>query len=144
MRIYSRKIKGLLLVLATLAVLAVFAVWASFYDDTPLPDSGQLRLVGGENVLAAENGFRLDLDMFYNVGETQTCVFVFRNENSATSHTTVIMDWNRDCFDVRYEPAFSIGANQEYKYRISITLTDYPADNEDTSFSINFQTEYFG
>ena len=144
MRIYSRKIKGLLIVSVMLAILAVFAVWISFYDATPLPDNGQLKFLGGERVLDSKNGFQLDLDAFSQIGETQTCVFVFRNENSATSHTSVNVEWNKDCFDVEYEPVFSIGSNQEFEYRISITLTDYPSGDEDLSFSIRFQTEYYG
>ena len=109
-------------------------MWVSFCDFTPLPDDGQLKLLGGEKILVTENGFQLDLDTFYNVGETQVCVFVFRNENSATAHTSVNIDWNRDCFDVNYEPTFNVGANQECEYRISITLTGYPSENEDMSF----------
>lgn len=144
MRIYSRKIKGLIIVAVTVAILAVFVACLSFNNSAPLPDDGQLKFLGGEKVLASQKGYQLDLDTFNQVGETQTCVFVFRNENSATSHTSVNIDWNRDCFDVKYEPAFSIDSNQEFKYRISITLTDYPSDDEDMSFSLRFQTEYYG
>ena len=144
MRIYSRKIKGLIIASVTVAILAVFAACLSFYDFTPLPDDGQLKLLGGEKVLASKNGYQLDLGAFTQVGETQVCVFVFRNENSATSHTSVNIDWNRDCFDVNYEPTFSIGSNQEFEYRVSITLTDYPSEDEDMSFSLGFQTDFYG
>lgn len=144
MRIYNRKIKWLIAASVAVIILATYVVWLSFYDFTPLPDNGQLKLIDGEKVVETENGYELDLDTSNKVGETQTCVFVFKNENSATSHTSVNFEWNRDYFDVSYEPTFSIESGKEFEYRISITLTDYPSENTDMSFSLRFQTEYYG
>lgn len=144
MRIYNRKLKALLFVLGIAAVFASFFVLLHIADLKPLPDDGSLTLIDGKNVIIKEDGYQLDLAPFDRVGETQEGVFVFKNENAASAHTSVNITWNDKCFDVRYEPNFSIDSNHEFEYRVFITLTDYPSDNEDLNFSIRFQTEYYG
>ena len=111
----------------------------------PATDSndGSLTLVDGQRVAVSGDGYQLDLDTFNQVGETQECVFVFRNENASTSHTSVNVGWNENCFDVDYEPTFSIKPGQELTYRIIIELTDIPSDGEELNFSLRFQTEYY-
>lgn len=79
MRIYNRKLKALLFVLGIVAVFALFSVLLHVVDFKPLPDDGSLTLIDGKNVLITENGYQLDLKPFDRVGETQECVFVFKN-----------------------------------------------------------------
>ena len=139
----GKKLNWLVTACVVTIILAVYVVWLSFNTPATTQNEGGLTLIDGQRVSVSGDSYRLDLDTFDEVGETQECVFVFRNDNADTSHTTVSITWNEDCFDVDYDPSFSIKPGQEFSYRISIELTDLPADGEGLDFALQFNTQYY-
>lgn len=139
---YNFKLRFLMGIALILICASVFLVWAWHYNPRALPNNGQLTLVDGENIIIDDNGYSLDLDTFSRVGETQKCVFVFENQNSAQSHTYVTATYNEQYFDFDYEETFTIDSNQQKEFVVYITLIDYPDTDDSLPLSINFNTSY--
>ena len=139
---YNFKLR-LLVCLSVMAICAaVFLVWIWHYNPVALPNNGQLTLVDGENIIIDDNGYSLDLDTFSRVGETQKCVFIFENQNSAPAHTYVTATYNQKYFEFDYNETFTINSEERFEYVVYITLINYPNDAEDLPLSINFNTSY--
>lgn len=139
---YNFKLRLLVGLSVMIIFAAVFLVWAWHYKPIALPNNGQLTLIDGENIIINDNGYSLDLDTFSRVGETQKCVFVFENQNSAPSHTYVTAIYNQEYFEFDYNETFTINSEERFEYVIYITLINYPNDGEDLPLSINFNTSY--
>lgn len=139
---YNFKLRFLIGIAMMLICASVFLVWAWHYNPITLPNNGQLTLVDGENIIINDNGYSLDLDTFSRVGETQKCVFVFENQNSAPSHTYVTAAYNQEYFEFDYNETFTIDSEERFEYVIYITLINYPNNGENLPLSINFNTSY--
>lgn len=139
---YNFKLRLLVGLSVIVICAALFLVWAWHYKPMNLPNDGQLTLVDGENIIINDNGYSLNLDTFSRVGETQKCVFVFENQNSAQSHTYVTATYNEQYFDFDYEETFTIDSNKQTEFVVHITLIDYPDTDDSLPLSINFNTSY--
>lgn len=142
---YNRKLKILIWASIFVIVLAVYCVWMSADSSAwMMPNNGSIELIDGKNlIIDNNNNFSLDLDTFNSVGETQTCTFVFKNNNSANAHVFVTFSCNESCLQMDGIQSFEIKPNETFEYQVSIKLIDYPKAGEDLPININFNTSYY-
>ena len=138
---YNFRLRAFIFTIILLIVTAIFIIFTLTYQCEPLPNDGKLKLVDGENVIVNNDGYCLDLKEFANIGETQYCTFVFENQNSASSHTFVTINYDTTCFDCTYNDSFTVKANNRIEYVVAITMINYPSCNN-IPLSINFKTTY--
>ena len=144
---YDRKLKIMLSLAIFVVVLALYCCYCfgmtSCSKLSVLPNDGRIELIDGNNIIIEDDNFSLDLDTFNSVGETQTCTFVFKNNNSASAHVFVTLTCNEKYLKMDGMETFEIKPNETYEYRVDIKLTEYPTNGESLPININFNTSYY-